>query len=132
MKKIIVMVVLCCNCLMAYAFGTVQEIRTFPANTYFGTIQAINLPQLKIEEIPSGVSGKMLGMFLLDDKVVAMSPATVIRDQLNNNHTQGYILDMYKKPVAIQPDFQNRAWVIWELTPQEVEWVKDKKLNYWK
>ena len=107
-------------------------LRTFPNNTVFGTLQAYEPPYIKLEEIPNGMLGKSLGMFLLDDKIITLSPATIIRDQQNNNHVQVFLNNFYKQPVAIQPDFQNRAWVIWALTPQEVEWVKEHNLNHWK
>ncbi len=132
MKKLILIFLCVFSAISANAFNNAPVVRSFPPNTYFGTIQAIQLPNIKVEEIPSGASGKLLGMFLLDDKIVTISPSTIIRNKQNNTEVQSYLTNLYKEPVAIQPDFQNRAWVIWELTPDEVEWVKENKLNYWK
>lgn len=108
-----------------------QALRTFPANTIFATIQGINYPNIEIEEIPSNIVSGLLGMMLLSNKTMVMSPASVIRDKENINHVTQYIDELYKQPIAIQPDFQGRVWVIWQLTEREKKWVIDNKLNTW-
>lgn len=109
-----------------------DNIRTFPAKTIFGTLQGVDAPKIEIQEIPKGVASGMLGAVLLHSQTLSLSPSTVIRDQHNVTHVQSYLNTLYKQPVGIQPDFQGRAWVIWQLTETEKMWVITNGLNIWK
>lgn len=106
-------------------------VRKFPPNTVYATIKSVNLPQLKIQEIPSNWGSSLLGLIFLSSAIVDISPATVMRDTANNNHVQGYVEEMLNQPVAIQFDFQHRVWVIWQLNTLEIQWVLNNKLNIW-
>ncbi len=110
---------------------SVVGLRKFPPNVIYATIQSINLPQLKIQELPSNWGSSLLGLILLSSAIVEISPATVMRDTANNNHVQGYVEQMLNQPVALQFDFQNRVWVIWQLSNLEIQWVLKNNLNTW-
>lgn len=108
-----------------------QRLRTFPNNTIFATLDDVKYPSLTIEEIPSNFASGMLGMVMLKSTTIQMTPATIIRDKRNFNQLSQYIDQLKDQPVAIQPDYQGNAWVIWQLTKREKEWVIDNKLNKW-
>lgn len=129
----IVLLILCCtNVVFADDYASEQNLRKFPPTTVFATIQKIDYPQLTIEEIPSNSISGLLGMVMLHSQEVSVTPASVIRDKLNNTQLLKYIDNLSGQAVAIQPDFQGRAWVIWQLTDREKKWVIDNKLNIWK
>lgn len=132
-KKLMIILLCLIGIVNADDFNNIeQNLRKFPPNTIFGTIQGIDYPQIKLEEIPSNIASGLLGVILLQSQYMSLSPATVIRDKLNNTQLQKYLDELYKQPVAIQPDFQGRVWVIWQLTEHEKVWVIDNKLNSWK
>lgn len=130
MRKLVYILILLLGIFSATA-ETIPALRTFPPNTIFATIQKVDLPQIKIQEIPSNWGSSLLGLILLSTATIEMSPATVIRDTMNGNQVQGYISKLINQPVAIQFDFQHRAWVIWQLTPLEVKWILKNKWNTW-
>ncbi len=106
--------------------------REFPPNTIYAILKSVNYPQITIQEIPSNWGSSMLGLFFLSSATMQMTPASVLRDQNNNNQVQNYIYNIINQPVAIQPDYQGRAWLIWYLTDDETQWVINNKYNIWK
>jgi hypothetical protein len=111
--------------------GGLENLRQFPPNTVFATLQAVRYPQIKLQELPSNWGSSLLGLMLLSTQKVSMSPASVIRDQNNNNHVQNYIDNLIDEPVAVQFDYQGRVWTIWQLTDSEIKWVIRTKRNIW-
>ncbi len=133
LKKLFIWIIfLNCGNLVFADTNTQEALRTFPAKTIFATLQGVNYPEIKIEEIPSNSISGLLNMVLLNSQIVSLSPATIIRDKQNNTQLQQYVTTLLKQPIAIQPDFQGRVWVIWQLTNREKEWVIENKLNSWK
>lgn len=130
MRKLIFTVFLLAMVIMSNA-ETVPILRSFPVGTQFVVINKINYPQVTLQEIPSNWGSSLLGLMWLSSKKVAMSPASVIRDQDNNTHVQAYLDDLLDQPVAVQFDFQGRIWVIWQLTKPEIEWVIKNQRNIW-
>lgn len=108
-----------------------QRLRSFPNNSIYATIEDVKYPTLTIEEIPSNFASGLLGMVMLKSTTIQMTPATIIRDKRNFNQLSQYIDNLKKQVVAIQPDYQGNAWVIWQLTKREQQWVIDNKFNKW-
>lgn len=115
-----------------YSISSVAVIREFPSNTIYATLTNVNYPQITIRELPGNWGSSLLGFIFLSSGYMQMSPASVIRDQNNNNQVQNYIYNLQNQPVAIQPDYQGRVWVIWGMTNEETTWVVTNQLNNWK
>lgn len=118
--------------IILYSTNAVALVREFPANTIFAILKSVNYPQIVIQEIPSNWGSSMLGLFFLSSAKMQMTPASVLRDQNNNNQVQNYIYNIINQPVAIQPDYQGRVWLIWYLSNEETQWVINNKYNIWK
>lgn len=114
-----------------YAICSFALVREFPPNTIYAVLTGINYPQISIQEIPSNWGSSLLGFMFLSSASMQMSPASVIRDQNNNNQVQNYIYNLQNQPVAIQPDYQGRVWVLWYLTNEETSWVINNNYNVW-
>lgn len=129
-----IVLLLCCWCSIALAddYANDQNLRKFPPSTIFGIVQKIDYPCITIEEIPKNSISGIFGMIMLQNREMLLTPASIIRDKLNNTHVQKYLDNLSEQAVAIQPDFQGRAWVIWQLTAREKQWVIDNQLNIWK
>ncbi len=119
-------------CLAILFSSAVQAlVRQFPPNTFYAILKGVNYPQLFLQEIPSNWGSSLLGFMFLTSATIQMSPASVVRDQNNNNQVQNYIYNLQNQPVAIQPDYQGRVWVIWYLTNEETSWVINNRFNIW-
>lgn len=126
MRKIVIFL------MILYSINAEALGREFPANTIYAILKSVNYPQITIQEIPSNWGSSMLGLFFLSSATMQMTPASVLRDQNNNNQVQNYIYNIINQPVAIQPDYQGRVWLIWYLTDNETQWVINNKYNIWK
>lgn len=126
MRKIVIFL------MILYSINAEALGREFPANTIYAILKSVNYPQITIQEIPSNWGSSMLGLFFLSSATMQMTPASVLRDQNNNNQVQNYIYNIINQPVAIQPDYQGRVWLIWYLTNDETQGVINNKYNIWK
>jgi hypothetical protein len=108
-----------------------DNIRSFPVHTIYANIVKLDNAQLEIEEIPSNAASSLLGMFLLKKQTLPLTPATIVRNQQNNNQVQNSLTNLINQPVAIQLDLQGRIWVVWWLTANETQWVIEHKYNIW-